>query len=229
MKANIVVMTLVSILFLALPARADVDVWVMESLHKTLGKAHIYLSAKGLKMDNERLGRVLICRPPDWKVAMFSNSTHQYYVQDLEAYSHQKYAGLLISMIDPNREIPVKTGDQEMVAGVLSDKYVSYAVSTETSMRAKVPRKTKIEYWIASKLALPKATCDAYNSCSGFPKMPGVIVRLRYGGKQGFETFSLVKKKYPDSFFQYPVGFKQTKDMQRVLFNDDSIKDIIGP
>jgi hypothetical protein len=231
MKANLVVPTvLISILFLALPVRAEVDVWVMESLHITLGKAHIYLSDKGLKMDNERLGGVLIARPPDWKVAMFSSPSHQYYVQDLETYSHQKYTGLLFSMINPNREKPVKTGEQETVAGVLTDKYVGYTMSTEASMRPNLRRKdkNKIEYWIATKL-VPKATADAYNSCSGFPKMPGVILRIRYEGKQEFQTFTLVKRQYPDSIFQYPSGFKQTKDMQRVLFNDDSIKDVLGP
>lgn len=54
---------------------------------KSLGTQEIYISPLGIKVINPKMGRGMICCPPDWKVINWSTRTNSYAVEE---YKHWK-------------------------------------------------------------------------------------------------------------------------------------------
>jgi hypothetical protein len=212
----------------ALPAPAEISCWVIDGKHSVYGTAHICASVKGVKIDNESSGRLLIAQPPDWKVAVFDKDTHKYFVESAEAFAKQKLTRVVSMAVDIQKAKPERTNIHEIVGGVATTVYVCQAEGIDTGRKVAI-REMPIKLWVSDKLGLPQATYDALSRCAGMPKLPGIVLRFRFEGKNLIETTAVKKQSLPDNLFQYPPGYTAAKSLQEVMFSIDTIRDMVGP
>jgi hypothetical protein len=201
----------------------------LNAKHSVYGTAKIYLSKAGMKVVNANGGRIMISKPPDWKVAVFDTDTKLFFVGTQDEFARGDFANLFNVIYSQRHIIPVKTSVHATIAGI---KVTKYMVGGDKP----VPKthKKEVAYWVAEDTGLPAEVCTVHSIISGLPKLPGITLRASYPPGAGMkvnnvDTTGAEKMKFADDFFKYPSEFKKATSMRQLLFNQDIIKDFVSP
>ncbi|HEY9719420.1 MAG TPA: hypothetical protein V6C69_18220 [Trichormus sp.] len=65
---------------------ASLNGFKLTQTSKSLGTQDVYVSPLGIKVINQRMGRGMVCCPPDWKVINWSTRTNTYAVEDYKKW-----------------------------------------------------------------------------------------------------------------------------------------------
>jgi len=208
---------------------------------KTYGTQDVYISPLGIKVINEKMGRGMICGPPDWKVINWCTRTNSYAIEDYKKWkpylsmSDQVFSGFDI------REVPFEKPTVGKVANQPTRHYKSPQAFAQEMLYRHAHRTSPgaapqvVHFDLMEAPSMPAQIGALMERSYQTPEVTGVPLRVSYLNCNNentieLDTISLTPIELTKSDYVFPKNFKKMQtdaEIYRPPSNQD-LKDLMG-
>jgi len=208
--------------------------WILEQQSQTLGSYTVIFNDKGCKMTSKKLGLIVICRAPNWKIIGCSNKKKQYVEMEADAWA-ELINGNTNSGAGKYGEM--KKGDQVKIAGLPAVQYI-VSDPLDPGQHGRIKRASGpaggpyvCEIWVAPGMKLPsRALILLANPRLASSASLGGMLRIYCQDDRGrkfrmLDTTKADRTLVSSAEFDTPRGYSKAKDELSLMMDMENDKD----
>lgn len=204
--------------------------WTVVQTSKFFGKAQIFVSNNGIRINKARDGMVILAAPPTWTVYGFKPSSKKIFITSVD-----KFGAVTRSLLKPAK-VPdlarVEGSEREYLkTQVITFKSEPIPLEINSQHHSVGRRKQTYEVVLiaASDLKLPRQATDIISKYYGIPEVDGLPMEFFYtkdveGDQLNLATESLRRDKVSAESLRPPSGYTQVKDIRSVNIDEGMTK-----
>jgi hypothetical protein len=228
----------------AAPALAKSE-WVFEILHIGSGSYRYYVTDDAIKLENTGNGGISVCKAPTWKMSCFRDSDKLEFITDLKNFDKSLILSILPNHV-PFAPVTPKLMQVEKLKGLscnkilLPDRCIYWTprdIKTAPQVSEAVARYFNTAFIPAMpirilrpavKLTPAQLKADVEKrKKSAVPWLNFRSMQRNDNERVTVELKSWKQVPYKASDFEYPVGYKRTKDLKDVIIPSAFRNDLI--
>ncbi len=212
----------------ALPAEADEQGWGLLVNSPHVGKIYVYVTGEGFAISLPKTGAKFVTHAPDWRVIIYNDKTHVYYVERMEDLEGLTKSPKARQATQAGRKATVqqaRKGTTRTIAGCTSTQYFINTYSAEGGAK-------QAEAWISNQLHPPRQLSMTLGKIFGidtsaFPDgMPMQVILTTEGGRREniYDTVLCQPQTIRSASFNYPPSYTRVDNELAVLVDEKSRK-----
>jgi hypothetical protein len=202
--------------------------WMLVQNDKVSGDRAVYLSSKGIRIENKQSHTVIVATPPTWRVATVSDSKRVFYECPVERFDNPLSRPIAVVYGVNLSLIPLKKKSVVTRFGVTATLYESptrlkskefWNTPLEEKGSHRLPSSAIAEFTEA--LHLPEPETMVMLRTYGLPKVAGIPLSFQYSDQDNdvhkfLRTFSMQPVDVADDMFKVPAGYKHVVNPEQV-------------
>jgi hypothetical protein len=194
--------------------------WVLEQTSDIAGNQSFVWSKAAMRINSPKEGLVALAKAPDWKVQIYSPTTHKYCEYTTEQFKHnftdKQRTKLGSAFIKGNRT--------QIIAGLNTSQFELVIASKNGA----IDWHDHSQVWLTKGINnMPRTVETLVLDLAGIPLNKGVplrILRIRNNGQvtKTIDTIAYRKVTLADNYFNLPPGMKRVDNEISLLLEDDS-------
>ncbi len=220
--------------------------WIISTTHTGSGKYVYYLTDDAVKLESIANGGIAIAKAPTWRVSCFRDSDKLEFTSDLKHFDFSRLFSLMPKRGDISI-VPVVDIGTEKLKGLLCRKFRLPDGQIHWTP-AELKTAPAVSEMVARYFGTPSVSFVPVRSLKSIEAQKLVLqqrakedqlkktvpwmstwsnVELNSLDRVTIELTGWKKVPYKASDFEYPVGFRQTKDLKEVILSGSTRKDLI--
>lgn len=237
---------LVSLMLANEPASAK-SVWVFDTLHTNTGSYRYYITDDAIKLVNTGNGGIVVATAPKWKVSCFRPGEKLEFITDLKSFDHAAIFALMPKHAPRPIQIDPKLARTATLKGLLCNEYEFPDGSkywTPKELKT-APEATEVvaryfgTAWTTGgipirvlkgksvKTAAQKKLDAERRKKSAVPWLNFKQLEMTSSERLVVDLTAWKKVPYKASDFEYPKGFRRTKDLKDVIISSQFRNEIL--
>lgn len=224
------------------PAAAkDEEAWILQQRSQLAGNHTIYVSSKGVLIENKANFYAILLQAPDWKVVIYNTKSKKACTKDVKEFSGALSFGSGMLGEGNLQALPLrKTPTEESIKGLKTNHYTTGQFASTPSVKKPRDLKNSIfeatdlssaDYWVWPTEIGPAKAGLVLQKIYRLPQRTGIPIALKYITTAGqklneLDTISITKSKVPDTKFVTPKGLIATKTEHDVVFDESRTKKV---
>lgn len=237
---------LVSLVFANAPASAK-SVWVFDTVHTNTGSYRYYITDDAIKLENTGNGGIAVAAAPKWKVSCFRPSEKLEFITDLKSFDHAAIFALMPKHAPRPIQIDPKLSRTVTLKELLCNEYEFPDGSkywTPKELKT-APEATEVvaryfgTAWMTGgipirvfkgksvKTAAQKKLDAERRKKSAVPWLNFKQLEMSSNERLAVDFTGWKKIPYKASDFEYPKGYRRTKDLKDVIISSQFRNEIL--
>lgn len=237
---------LLSLVFAVTPVFAKSE-WVYDTLHTGSGSYRYYITDDAIKLENIGNGGITVASAPKWKVSCYRPAEKLEFITDLKSFDHAAIFALMPKRAPHLLQIDEKLARPATLKGLLCNKYEFPDGSTYWTPKElkTAPEVTEVvaRYfgtpWMTGGIPIrilrgqvvmttaEKKLAAERKKKSAVPWLNFKHLELTSNERLTVDFTGWKKVPYKAGDFEYPKGYKRTKDLKDVIISSQFRNEIL--